>query len=272
MALFASAGFAAENLAPPGNTHAQVDLITQHSAVAPGQETLIGVRFRLDDGWHTYFDGLNDTGMPATVTWSLPAGWSVSELRWPTPKRYTATPGVLDHVYEREVTLLATLSAPVGARPGPATISAQVDFLVCSDVCLPGKASAETRLDIIGPAAQAERTSHAGALEAVQATLPKPLRDAGDRLRVAFNGGVLRVDAPGAAAVRFYPGKTCSAPVDLLAEGESKSTRLAIRLRALAGQETAPLRASGIIEVERTDGKREAFWVDLPPRPSDLPR
>jgi DsbC/DsbD-like thiol-disulfide interchange protein len=126
--------------------HAKVELIADWpAALGAGKTIWTGVLFDLDPGWHIYWQNAGDSGTPPKINWQLPAGYRVGEIRWPTPVRLSHG-SIVDYGYEGEVLLMAPVErnqAPLqqaGTGNDAATISADVRYVVCSDVCIPGRA------------------------------------------------------------------------------------------------------------------------------------
>src|SRR5688572_24226696 len=67
------AGTGKRRPADPGHP-ARVRLVSERSALLPGQTNYIGLAFDIDPGWHLYWHGASDSGMPITFTLDLPAG------------------------------------------------------------------------------------------------------------------------------------------------------------------------------------------------------
>jgi DsbC/DsbD-like thiol-disulfide interchange protein len=134
-----------------------------------------GVLFRLDPGWHIYWQNPGDSGTPPKIEWHLPASYRAGAVQWPTPKRL-GSGSVIDYGYEKQVLLMA----PVTRAPGAATmssasysISADVRYVVCSEICIPGKAHVTLATGASGdPPAGAARW-HA-LFQQTRAQLPKP--------------------------------------------------------------------------------------------------
>ena len=109
-------------------------------------EVWAAVRFRLDPGWHVYWRNPGDSGGPPRVEWpQLPAGWSAGQIQWPTPQRISVD-RLVNYGYTGEVLLPVRLTPPPhrsGPRPASidGTIVADVRWIVCHDVCVPGKAT-----------------------------------------------------------------------------------------------------------------------------------
>ena len=151
-------------------THAKVDLIAQDNAVSPGGTLWIGVLFDLDKGWHTYWINPGDSGAPPRFKWTLPAGFRTGEIRYPVPVRI-GTGTVVDYGYEGRLLLALPLQIPANYTPGkPLALSAEIHFLVCSDVCIPATATPKLMIPASGDAI-ARRQIFAAARE----RWPKPL-------------------------------------------------------------------------------------------------
>jgi DsbC/DsbD-like thiol-disulfide interchange protein len=167
------AGAPAEAQAPEAEPNKVRAELVLSDAPEPGRTIWLGVRFLIEEHWHIYADTLNDTGVPPKVEWTLPEGWTVGPWVWPGAKRYTQPGEILDHVYEREVTLLAPLKVPADAKPGTeAMIRAKLDWLVCKDICIPEEQVATKPVRIGTEPSDVERRGIQRALDA----LPRPTR------------------------------------------------------------------------------------------------
>lgn len=123
-------------------THAKVSLIAENNSWQAGKTALIGVLFDLEKGWHIYWVNPGDSGEPPKIQWQLPAGFQAKEIRWPTPVRLP-TGTVVDYGYEGRVLLPVPLEVPANYQAGkPVTLSANIRYLICREVCIPAKAQA----------------------------------------------------------------------------------------------------------------------------------
>jgi len=127
--------------------HVEAELISEKASAQPGQPTLVGLKLRMADQWHTYWKNPGDSGLPTRIKWELPEGWKAGEILWPFPKPLPVGP-LMNYGYEDEVVLLAPLTPPAGAPSGPATIKARAEWLVCKDVCIPEKGQLELTLPV----------------------------------------------------------------------------------------------------------------------------
>lgn len=110
-------------------------LVTAENGIAPDARYLsAGIAVTLEDSWKTYWRSPGEVGLPPEVTWEGSENIAEVELLFPAPTRFRAF-GIENFGYADEVTfpLKVTLADP-GA---PAQLSAQVNLLVCADICVP---------------------------------------------------------------------------------------------------------------------------------------
>jgi len=128
--------------------HITLSLVTEQDALVRGKQLWIGIRFDLQEGWHTYWTNPGDSGEPPRIEWQLPTGFRVGDIQWPHPVRLPLA-SLADYGYEHQVLLMAAVRTPEGLRQGESTkISAQVHYLVCHDVCIPGQKQLELSLPV----------------------------------------------------------------------------------------------------------------------------
>ncbi len=143
----------AHNQSPP-QSHAKVELMAEESTMRPGQPLWIGILFRLDEGWHIYWQNPGDSGEPPQVQWNLPPGFTAGAIRWPHPVRL-GSGSIVDYGYEGEVLLMAPIHGPPQSEPiSIPSISANVRYIVCREICLPGKAHLTLPVPQAGDASQ----------------------------------------------------------------------------------------------------------------------
>jgi len=123
----------------------QTTLLSDHQQVRPGQSFYIGVLFEIEEGWHIYWKYPGDAGLPTLIRWSLPEGFEVGELLWPVPKRFVQEGNIKGYGYENSVMLMAKVTAPDNFN-GDARISADVRWLACRDICVPGRTNVATNI------------------------------------------------------------------------------------------------------------------------------
>lgn len=143
--------------AKPVNTgHLIAELVSSRTGVTPGQTIHVALRQTIQKDWHTYWRNAGDSGEATQIKWTLPAGWTVSDVTWPTPHRLPVGP-LVNYGYEGEVLLPMSLTAPADARPGQTlTLRAAAAFLVCADICVPEDAVLTLQMPVVAEAAGAE--------------------------------------------------------------------------------------------------------------------
>lgn len=150
-------------------SHARIQLITEQNA-ARGKPLWLGLLFRLDPGWHVYWQNPGDSGESPKVQWQLPPGFSVGSILWPTPIRL-GSGTVVDYGYEGQVLLMAPLkSASNEHATSLPSISADVKYIVCREMCIPGKAHLT-----LSPPADGNWSDWRTLFERSRLQLPRPL-------------------------------------------------------------------------------------------------
>lgn len=121
-------------------------LVSESTSLAPGKKNSIGLHLKLTTKWHTYWLNPGDSGMPLSVKWDLPSGWSPPQLVWPTPDRIE-TPPLATYGYSGELVLPFVLDVPASAT-GSVDLSGKFSFLVCDDVCVPENATLALKINL----------------------------------------------------------------------------------------------------------------------------
>src|SRR5581483_10383440 len=123
-------------------------LLAEQTSVQPGGAVTVAFHFRMQKGWHIYWQNPGDSGQAPSITWTLPEGFTAGDILWPTPQR-TTLPSLADYGYTNEVVLMVPIHAPPGLKPGHfVRFSAHIRWLVCNEICIPGDMSFNVRLVI----------------------------------------------------------------------------------------------------------------------------
>jgi DsbC/DsbD-like thiol-disulfide interchange protein len=171
LALLAIAGCVKAQSSSPN--HAHVTLIAEERAFVPSRPLWVGFLFQLDKGWHVYWQNPGDSGEPPRIEWKLSIGLRAGAIQWPRPVRL-GTGAIIDYGYEDRVLLMAPVD--VSSGPGPvtnATIAAEVKYIVCREICIPGKASLSLAIPLSGDQA-AHLKEWQTIFEQTRSQLPKP--------------------------------------------------------------------------------------------------
>lgn len=155
--------------------HLEVQLLVPEGAIIPGQPFHAGLYFKLEPQWHVYWVNAGDSGEPPRIHWQLPDGITAGPMQYPTPKRLPLGP-LMDYGYEGEVLFPMAMQTTPGLKTGEAHLSAKVDWLVCREVCLPGKANLDlTRKVESSGASVAAVQPDRQIFDRLTGTLPQPL-------------------------------------------------------------------------------------------------
>ncbi|MGO9636641.1 MAG: protein-disulfide reductase DsbD family protein [Terracidiphilus sp.] len=127
--------------------HVQVQLVFRKAQLFPGTGDHGGLYFKLESGWHVYWKNPGDAGEPPHIHWTLPEGVTAEPLQFTAPKRLPLGP-LMDYGYENEVLFPFRLVIAKSVKPGTAVLHAKVDWLVCRERCIPGKADLEIKQKI----------------------------------------------------------------------------------------------------------------------------
>ncbi|WP_199554018.1 protein-disulfide reductase DsbD family protein [Sandaracinobacteroides hominis] len=185
LAALLAAPLHAQSVSQQENT--RVELVAETATPAPGQRFTVGIVMTPRKGWHTYWSNPGDTGMPTRAEWTLPAGATAGELRYPVPHTYVVS-GLMNHVYGEESVLLSEIDVPQAAK-GAFPLKLRLDWLVCDDkICVPE--GAELQLPLVTGDGKADAAQQAR-FAAARAALPRELAGStsfwsdGKRIRVS---------------------------------------------------------------------------------------
>jgi len=188
----AAFGLADRALAEPVRVgHVQAELISELTAITPGQPFTVGLRLQMDEHWHVYWRNPGDAGLAPKLTWNLPAGFTAGEIQWPYPEQFKVPP-LTSYGFHREVLLPLTITPPTDLPSGTQVVlSATADWLVCREACIPGKADLMLTLPVVAttPSIDAEWADVFN-----EARRKQPLAGSDWTLSGDVDGGQIRID------------------------------------------------------------------------------
>ncbi|MBL9186045.1 MAG: thioredoxin family protein [Opitutaceae bacterium] len=178
-------------------SHVKAALVAADAGVQPGRPLTVALRLLHDPHWHTYWSNPG-TGLPTTLEWKLPPGWSAGPIQWPAPILLKDKRGnIVGQGYEGELLLPVTLTPPADLKPGETIeLSARADWLMCEEICIPGGATVKLRLPITAAAPTTDATWG----EKIRATLAGlPRADAAWNARAVRTGKTITLTLTPAA-------------------------------------------------------------------------
>ena len=160
-------------LSRAAETHVQASLVAADASIQTGQPFTVALRFVHDPHWHTYWFNPG-TGLPTSLAWKLPPGFTAGEIQWPAPRLLKDNSGgIIGNGYEAELFLPVTITPPADLKPGTTVdLSADANWLMCDELCVPGEATVKLSLPV-SAAAPAPDTTWGSKVRATVAGLPR---------------------------------------------------------------------------------------------------
>jgi thiol:disulfide interchange protein DsbD len=153
-----------------GTTLVQPKLVADTSAIVPGQPFRVGLVLKMAPTWHTYWQYSGDAGIPTRIDWKLPPGFAVGPIEWPLPEAFLEPGDIEVYAYGDEVVLLQTIRPPADLSSANVTLAAHASWLVCAEICIPGKADLSLSL----PVAKSAQPANAELFARAERLLPSP--------------------------------------------------------------------------------------------------
>jgi thiol:disulfide interchange protein/DsbC/DsbD-like thiol-disulfide interchange protein len=147
----------------------------------PGKAVWLGLKLEHIPHWHTYWKNAGDSGLPTTLSWTLPAGVTAGDIDWPAPQKLPIGP-LLNFGYEGTVVLPVPLTVAGPIAADALQVRLQADWLVCRIECIPQSGSFEIRVSTDQPT-----VSHAADFTRALAQRPVDVRGADAIARIAEN-------------------------------------------------------------------------------------
>jgi thiol:disulfide interchange protein DsbD len=250
----------------------RAELVAETHSAAPASTLWVDLHLAIKPGWHVYWRNPGDSGLPTTIDWQLPSGFSAGNIRWPVPERFVQS-GIGNYGYAGTADLLVpiTVSTEV-ATGGTAVLAADASWLACAEICIPGSAELSLSLPVAADPAAPDPTA-APLFAAVRGQLPLPAP-----FETRFTAGAddyrLLVPAGALAGLRdlsgaFFPDD--SSLIDHAAEPVTnhRTDGLEIVLKKAAAPPAVPATLDGVLALRAADGTKRAFEVS--PNPAAAP-
>jgi len=251
--------------APVRADHVEADLIAENQGLVAGATNWVALRLEPEAGWHVYWLNPGDSGIPTSLKWSLPEGITAGAIQWPYPHAHNLG-DLTNYGYGEETLHLVPLTLDKEWKAGKtATLKTEAKWLVCKDVCIPGKAELSLELPVV---AQAQpEVAWTSAFAKARAELPQPAPGWTAHFAVADGSVTLGIQGAPLQAdkVEFFPE-----PNDLVNHAAPQRIEAdpASGLRLSQGLSSyfveAPKELLGVL-VLHEGGKARAFQVKATP-------
>jgi thiol:disulfide interchange protein/DsbC/DsbD-like thiol-disulfide interchange protein len=229
----------------------QAELIAAVDAIVPGKPFTVGLRQRITPHWHTYWKNPGDSGEPTRITWTLPEGFTASDIRWPLPEAIPLGP-LMNYGYSDALLLPVTITPPAKLDAKRVHLKARAEWLVCEKICIPESADLELTLPVTGsatptPGAYADLFAETKRNIPVEAPWPVALEQSSAGLALMISAPALNKDR--IAGVTFFPdtwGPVAHAAPQKV-EWSGNGVRLELKPGDLVGRDLSVL--SGVLAV-----------------------
>ena len=257
--------------------HLTAEMVSLGPAIAPGGSQEVGLLLTIEENWHVYWINAGDSGQPPHITWTLPPGITAGPMQFPIPERLPLGP-LMDFGYEDIVAFPVTIAAASNVKPGPVHLDAQVDWLVCAKVCIPGKAHLGLDLTAQPGAPRIDQEAKVGALGQNMGLIPGPLPPGA---KITVKGGaqdfvLTFTDGQREEKAEFYPypveatatDKAPADPIVYAADQKIEPLNDGLRMRVKRSPEltTLPPTLHGLLRLSDT----QAFEFTAPVVPGEV--
>jgi len=123
----------------------RAELVSETAVVKPGEPFWVGLRQTIRPRWHTYWKNPGDSGLPTEIAWTLPAGVTAAPISWPTPTMIDVS-GIINYGFSGDILLLVKITPPADLAGPSLNLTANANWLVCEDVCIPEEGKFELSL------------------------------------------------------------------------------------------------------------------------------
>ncbi len=259
-----ASGLFAQQEAPGAPDLSTRTLFADTTAVEPGKPFTLGFHFKIADQWHAYWRFPGGVGTPFTVTkWNLPKGWKVGEPEFPLPETLIDGNMATLYGYEDEVMFTVKVTPPEKTPPGSATISANIKWQLCSNVCVEGRGELSLTLPV-GNAAPANAELFSKWAAQMPRTDEPPTKDVSfdmpkKELSVRIGG------LPKGTKTEFFviPAPKLSGGIEFQKSVTTEETADGTKLFKYPWDNG--LDWSGLLVITDPDGKRKGWYIGDPP-------
>jgi thiol:disulfide interchange protein DsbD len=164
--------FGALSAEPVEADHTTVEFIAESATIVPGQSFDVAIRFEMEPRWHIYWKNPGASGLPLEITWDLPEGIEAGAMEWPAPQQILLG-GLVNYGFEGTATFIVPMRASETLEVGETlSLKANLFWLICKEVCLPGEAEVALSLPVAETAEPGVDASAFDAAREAQPTTP----------------------------------------------------------------------------------------------------
>ena len=189
----------------------RVEMVSEAETIAAAEPFWVAVKLELEDGWHTYWQNPGEVGMAPQLDWKLPEGFSVSQVKWPTPKHFDHD-SMVTYGYDKSVVLLAQMVPPAELAAEAVDFGVNVNWVACKDSCVPGSASHNLSLPVGSVASLGNKSF----FDRARAALPQE-----KAVEAVQEGNELKLDVGKTRRAYFFPHPDVADSFDVVQKVEN---------------------------------------------------
>lgn len=265
-------GLAHANAASPwfATVQGKVRLIAAAPALGDAQSIMLGLEFQLAPHWKIYWRSPGDAGYPPRLDWAGSENLGSADIAWPAPERFSVL-GLETVGYSGAVVLPITARL---AHPGaPLHLRAQLEYLTCSEICIPYKTNLALDLPVAGSVDSGE-SGHAALIAHYQALVPGDGAQAG----ITLAGAALRPGTAPVLELHIKSATPLAAPDAFIESPQAVAFGAPIAMTGAPGETVLRLPVSGDwaalldqpLAVTLVDGGRAMSGTVVPARGPDV--
>jgi len=209
VSLFSFACFAEKDFSS-WRKFSQGRLVSETDGLNPGNPGTLGFYVKLAPHWHTYWVNPGDSGTALRLSFKNSPGVRVKQVHMPVPERIMTGP-LISFAYSNEVLFLIDVETSTDMKLGTsAAFEADVEWLICEDVCIPAFDTVKLSLPL-KPLAEIRPSAEFALFQKTRAALPVPkspypkMVDRGDTLELEVG------EFSGRQFIEFFPFKNSGA-------------------------------------------------------------
>jgi len=145
----------------------EINMSSSVTAIKSGQPFWVMFDVKLKPGWHTYWVNQGDSGLGPVLTWTMPRGFSASDIYFMPPERVLIGE-LMNYGYHEHTYFPVKITPPSVVDPRMSFIlSVKIDLLICQEQCVPDTVSLAMTIPAGAADAPVQPSADAAQIEAI---------------------------------------------------------------------------------------------------------